>query len=115
MEELWRVCRPGGLVHILVPYYNAAGAFQDPTHVKFFTERTFEYFTEDGATDLSQYNYYSHARFEIVSLELHQRRLLKFLPWRVQLLLAHHLATVHALEVVLKTIKQVKRNPDKPR
>jgi SAM-dependent methyltransferase len=109
MEELWRVSRPGGIVHIQVPYYNSAGAFQDPTHVKFFTERTFDYFTEDGATELSHYNYYSRARFEIVKIDFHQRRLLKQLPRRVQIFLAHHLSTVQALDVVLKAVK-----PDSP-
>jgi len=108
MEELWRVSKPMGLVCILVPYYNSPGAFQDPTHVRFFTERTFDYFSEDGTTDLSHYNYYSRARFEIVRLELCQRRVLKYLPWRIQVLLAHHLATAHALDVVLRTIKRGK-------
>lgn len=105
MEELWRVTKPGGVVQIQVPYYNSAGAFQDPTHVKFFTERTFDYFTVDGTTELSHYNYYSHARFEIVRLDFHQRALLKRLPRRVQIFMGHHLATIQALEVVLKTVK----------
>lgn len=105
MEELWRVSRPGGIVHVQVPYYNSAGAFQDPTHVKFFTERTFDYFTEDGVTELSHYNYYSRARFEIVKIDFHQRQLLKKLPRRVQIFLAHHLATIQAMDVVLKAVK----------
>ena len=107
MEELWRVTKPGGVVHIQVPYYNSAGAFQDPTHVKFFTERTFEYFTVDGTTELSHYNYYSHARFEIVRLDFHQREWLKWLPRRVQIFLGHHLATIQALDVVLKPVKAI--------
>jgi SAM-dependent methyltransferase len=105
MEELWRITKSGGMVHIQVPYYNSAGAFQDPTHVKFFTERTFDYFTVDGTTELSHYNYYSHARFEIEKLDFHQRPLLKRLPRRVQIFLGHHLATIQALDVVLKTVK----------
>lgn len=107
MEELWRVTRPGGIVHIQVPYYNSAGAFQDPTHLRFFTERTFEYFTVDGATELSHYNYYSRARFEIVRLDFHQRWLLKRLPRRFQIFLGHHLATIQALDVVLRTVKAI--------
>lgn len=107
MEELWRVTRPGGVVHIQVPYYNSAGAFQDPTHVKFFTERTFDYFTVDGTTELSHYNYYSHARFEIMRLDFHQRPFLKRLPRRVQIFLGHHLATIQALDVVLRPVKAI--------
>src|SRR3989442_13498144 len=94
MEEIWRICTPGAIVRIIVPYYNSPGAFQDPTHVRFFTERTFEYFTEDHTTGLSQYNYYSRARFEILTIDFQQRQLLRYLPKRLQLLLGHHLATV---------------------
>lgn len=107
MEELWRVTMPGGVVHIQVPYYNSAGAFQDPTHVRFFTERTFDYFTVDGTTELSHYNYYSHARFEIEKLDFHQRPLLKKLPRRIQVFLGHHLATIQALDVVLRPVKNL--------
>ena len=43
-EEVHRICKPGARVHINVPYYTSIKAFKDPTHVTFFTERTFEYF-----------------------------------------------------------------------
>jgi SAM-dependent methyltransferase len=105
LEEIWRVTKHGGLVHILVPYYNSPGAFQDPTHVKYFTERTFEYFTPDGTTELSHYNYYSAARFEILDLKLRQNPRLSKLPWRWQVFLAHHFATVYAIEVKLRVVK----------
>ncbi len=58
MEELHRLLKPGGLLKINVPYAKSDGAFKDPTHKHFFTERTFQYFTEDYT-----YNYYSNARF----------------------------------------------------
>lgn len=44
MEELSRICRPGGRVEIAVPYYTSRGAFRDPTHVRYMTEDTFQYF-----------------------------------------------------------------------
>jgi len=106
MEEVWRICQPGAIVRIIVPYYNSPGAFQDPTHVRFFTERTFDYFTQDNATELSVYNYYSKARFDIVGIELQGRRAVKRLPRRLQLFLAHHLATCHSLDVRLRARKQ---------
>src|SRR5262249_28030619 len=43
-EEVYRVCRSGARVIINVPYYTSVKAYKDPTHVNFFTERTFEYF-----------------------------------------------------------------------
>jgi SAM-dependent methyltransferase len=64
LEEACRILEPGGLFRIVVPYYRHEGAFSDPTHVRFFTERTFSYFT-DG----EPLNYYSKARFKIVSMK----------------------------------------------
>lgn len=69
MEEIHRILRPHGRLRVRVPYYRSPGAFQDPTHVRFFTERTFEYFTPDGTTSLSPLNYYSRARFSIGDIE----------------------------------------------
>lgn len=43
-EEVHRVCKPGARVSITVPYYTSIKAFKDPTHLNFFTEKTFEYF-----------------------------------------------------------------------
>ncbi len=43
MREIWRVCKHGSQVAISVPYYKSIGAWQDPTHVRAFTEATFYY------------------------------------------------------------------------
>jgi len=47
-----------GHYQILVPYWNRVGAFRDPTHVRFFTYRTFDHFTKNSKFP----NYYSKAR-----------------------------------------------------
>lgn len=44
MEEIYRVCAKGAKVTITVPYVKSTAAFKDPTHKRFFSERTFEYF-----------------------------------------------------------------------
>lgn len=44
MQEVYRVCKPGAIVEIVVPYYTSRGAFRDPTHVRYITEDTFQYF-----------------------------------------------------------------------
>lgn len=61
LEDFWRVCKEGAEIEILVPYWNRVGAFRDPTHVRFFTYRTFDHFTENSRFP----NYYSKIRFEI--------------------------------------------------
>jgi SAM-dependent methyltransferase len=44
--ECWRVLRPGGLLTIQCPHWTSENAFTDPTHVRFVTDRTFDYWCE---------------------------------------------------------------------
>lgn len=65
MEEIHRISKNGSTIKINVPYFSYCGAYQDPTHKKFFTTNTFWYFTKECPL-----NYYSKARFKIVSQRL---------------------------------------------
>ena len=44
MHELHRICKKGTKIKIKVPFYAAWGQYNDPTHVRFFTPFTFNYF-----------------------------------------------------------------------
>lgn len=46
MHEIHRICRPNTEIQILVPFYSAWGQYNDPTHVRFFTPFTFDYFNK---------------------------------------------------------------------
>ncbi len=46
MQELYRVLARGGYAIIQVPSTDGRGAFQDPTHVSFWNENSFLYYTE---------------------------------------------------------------------
>jgi glycosyltransferase involved in cell wall biosynthesis len=46
MCELSRVLAPGGWAFIQVPSTDGRGAFQDPTHVSFWNENSFAYYTD---------------------------------------------------------------------
>jgi SAM-dependent methyltransferase len=49
MNEIHRVLGEGGILKITVPCSPSSEAFQDPTHIRFFTEKTFNYFLKgDG-------------------------------------------------------------------
>jgi ubiquinone/menaquinone biosynthesis C-methylase UbiE len=65
MEEIWRISKPNAIIKINVPFFAYHRAFQDPTHKRFFTTGTFEYFTEKSGL-----NYYTKARFEVVKVHL---------------------------------------------
>jgi len=62
MEEVYRICKPGGLVKIIVPYFRSTWAFIDPTHKHFFTVNSFAYF--DPANAICTRYDYSLARFK---------------------------------------------------
>jgi SAM-dependent methyltransferase len=44
-NELYRVLAPNGLLLSLTPSTDGRGAFQDPTHVAFYNENSFWYYT----------------------------------------------------------------------
>jgi glycosyltransferase involved in cell wall biosynthesis len=46
MKELHRILAPGGYAFIQVPSTDGRGAFQDPTHVSFWNENSFLYYTD---------------------------------------------------------------------
>ena len=46
MQELYRVLAPGGYAFIQVPSTDGRGAFSDPTHVSFWNEVSFKYYTD---------------------------------------------------------------------
>jgi predicted SAM-dependent methyltransferase len=53
IEEIWRVLRPGGKFESFTPDAECGqGAFQDPTHVSFWTEGRWLYFSHPAYRDL---------------------------------------------------------------
>ena len=47
-NEFYRLLAHGGLLMILTPSTDGRGAFQDPTHVAFYNENSFWYFTDQN-------------------------------------------------------------------
>jgi ubiquinone/menaquinone biosynthesis C-methylase UbiE len=78
MEELWRICKPNALIVIKVPYYKSYLAFSDATHKVWFTEHSFDHFNDSHPLS----NFYSKARFKILSKKLIAKRFTKYLPFK---------------------------------
>jgi hypothetical protein len=51
MREIHRVLAHGGWAMIEVPSTDGRGAFQDPTHVSFWNEHSFWYYTNKNKAD----------------------------------------------------------------
>lgn len=64
VNEMWRVLKPDGEAHIIVPSIDHEAAYM-PVHIRYFDEGTFQYFAEDrGDSDKS----YETKRWEIIEL-----------------------------------------------
>lgn len=73
MNEIWRVCKPGARIDILVPSSDGRGAFQDPTHISFWNINSFKYY----CVEFPGYLYLCHkygfkGAFKVLNLEHRQ-------------------------------------------
>src|SRR5688500_1781806 len=64
LEELWRISRQGGELHVRVPYWNSLDGVTDPTHVRWFNQYTFQFFDPTNPR-CQRRSYYTKARFRI--------------------------------------------------
>jgi predicted SAM-dependent methyltransferase len=94
MEEVYRVCRPGAEVRIVVPYYASRGAFRDP-----ITEDTFQYF--EPPTD-----YGVKTNFKIENIAYDMRKPFRYFPKYFQKRFRRYLwNVVDNMSVALRAVK----------
>ena len=74
MDELWRICKNGAKIKIIVPLFPGVYSMIDPTHKSFFTYMTFDYFKKT-----SSLKYYSKATFDILRKRIIFHPVLRFL------------------------------------
>jgi len=62
VDELHRILKPGGLLTIRTSYWRSEESFRDPTHKRFCTEETFDYWCPE--TPLGQaFGYYTKTAY----------------------------------------------------
>lgn len=66
MEEIHRICKPGGSLYIRVPHFSSCHAYGDPTHKRAFSSESFNF----CITSLSNYDFYTEARFALKSFKI---------------------------------------------
>jgi FkbM family methyltransferase len=72
MNEIWRVCKPGAKVDIVVPSTDGRGAFQDPTHISFWNINSFRYYSVQYPPYYNLCHKYGFkGAFQILNLEHH--------------------------------------------
>jgi SAM-dependent methyltransferase len=70
MDEVWRICKPGGRVYITVPHSTSSYmTWRDPTHKRGMNLSTLTYF-DNTTFDGAHFSYYSKANFRRVYARL---------------------------------------------
>lgn len=67
VNECWRVLVDGGLLWIRTPHYRSPDAFTDPTHKRFLTEHSFDYWIADTMLFADHNAAYGGAVFELAT------------------------------------------------
>ncbi|MFC2081662.1 methyltransferase domain-containing protein [Candidatus Bipolaricaulota bacterium] len=104
MEDVHRISRPNARIFIRVVNWNSHYTAMDPTHVKSFTENTFDFF---GQREVR--SYYTHARFDVVNVDLQYNALAekRFRSKRLMKFLSFYLCNVlEGLNFELRAIKE---------
>lgn len=65
LEELHRILKPGGKLHIRVPHFSSMGAFSDITHV-----RPFGYISFDCLEEGHYHHFYAKCKYKILEKEI---------------------------------------------
>jgi SAM-dependent methyltransferase len=89
-NELYRLLAHGGVLLVQVPSSDGRGAFQDPTHVSFYNENSFWYFTD---LNLARFVPAIECRFQV-------SRLVTYFPneWHEQHLISYVMANLVAVK-----------------
>lgn len=64
INEIYRVLKVDGILKFTVPSSNSAGAFQDPTHVRFFSPNSIKYLTNESSV-----NYFPKIHFKSIYIK----------------------------------------------
>lgn len=111
LEELWRISKPNATIIIRVPHFSSLGAFVDPTHKRFFTYYSFDYYCSEAKKEINDFNYYSKAKFKMKSRRIIYPKYLKPLEWLVNKIPKFHeiilrkFLPVRSLHFQLKVVK----------
>ncbi len=105
MKEIYRVSKNGALIRFKMPYFKSTGAFKDPTHVSFFTEKTFEYFDKDFVENKRLPDYLLDVNFKTQKISfIWSHKVLRFIPGKKFLM--HYLWNIaRTMYIELRVIK----------
>jgi predicted SAM-dependent methyltransferase len=103
MDEAYKVLKVGGLFRIRCPYYTSIRAVQDPTHKRFISEATWQYFNAKARETMGVAHYPIVSDFDVEEMRFHFPVGMEDMPeGERKYLLQHAWNTAADIEVVLK-------------
>lgn len=78
LYELWKSCKKNAEIQIIVPYYNNKGAYNDISHLHYFSDSTFKNFVEEPC------NLDKKVKFEVSDISLKPTKVGKLLPKKLR-------------------------------
>ncbi|OGJ15853.1 hypothetical protein A3K73_01660 [Candidatus Pacearchaeota archaeon RBG_13_36_9] len=76
--ELWKACKKNAIIQITAPYYNNKGAYDDLTHLHYFSEVAFTNFAREA------YLINKERKFEVAQVVLRPTRIGRLLPKKIR-------------------------------
>lgn len=108
-NELHRIAALGCRVEIIYPYFRSAGAYGDPTHVRYFSEYMIDYFLRPGTSSRREngYAFYTDRYWRLLERQLIGYPGVRHLPDHLVSVVSRHLLNlIHVVRIVI--------TPDKP-
>ena len=111
LEEIHRICAPGARVVIHVPYWNSRDMMTDPTHKRFFSEYSFDFF-DPSKQYCRERPYYSTARFRVahkdyfVKLGSYRRVSSPWAKTALEAAARHFCGVIWAMDIELSALKE---------
>lgn len=105
MKEIHRICKKDAVVRIKVPHFSSADSFTDPTHKRFFSKDTFNYFSKEFE------KFYHNPLFEIIKNELYfpkQRFFIKGLANKFKGFYEHNISFIFPASYIYFELKPIK-------
>ncbi len=100
LYELWKYCKKKAVIQIHVPYYNNKGAYNDLTHLHYFSDSTFINFAKEP------YSLDKKRKFEIIRVTLQPTKVGKLLPKKLREKLSLFIGgLISMVDVKLRVIK----------
>jgi len=97
--EFWRISKPNAIIEVIVPYFKAEGAYNDPTHKTFWNRRCIEQLLNPSYS-------YNKKNFEVLENKRFSTNKLRFVPSFIRYVLDYFMFNFYTgIKAKIKVVK----------